>query len=345
MRLAVVITLLLAALAWFYSARSIDAPRTPYASRRTPQPASNAHPRAALPSVVPDVVASLPRRLAALGWGKGAEQVGRRSEPESAHEGPMAIALGRDGSLFILDQVNGRVLRREANGSFAAPIAVRATAQDIRADGAGIAVLDRLGAQTLQRFDRDGRSLEERPLSAYGVAQAGGTTGLFDDAEGALFIEESLAGQGRRVVHGLSGEVLAGRPSHGSDSLVTAAITQRAAGDLEVRGMARDGTVRFTSPLSVGRAILSIALVDPDREGRIYVGVIDAVQEGPDATDEQLDLFRLSEDGALMARTSVTHRPSELERFRELAVGESGVVTWMHPMPDDSGMAIDQIAF
>jgi hypothetical protein len=283
-----------------------------------------------------------------LTWGDGPDQVGRRRDPESAHEGPMALSVARDGALCVLDQVNGRVLCRDRLGHARPPIKVRASAQDLRSDGNGVAVLDRLGAQTLQRFDADGRVREERPLSSYGVTEAGGTTGLFDDANGALYIEESLVGLGKRVLHAVdSATVLPGRPSRGDATrLVAAAITARDAGELEVRGMSREDAPQFTTPLSVGRPILSIPLLDTDSAGNLYVGVLHARKSNArDFTDEKLDLFRLSPDGVILARTSVPHPPSALESFRELAVGGDGVVWWMHPLPDDSGETVEQILF
>ncbi len=297
-------------------------------------------------------------RVTTMAWGNGPAQVGRRRDPESAHEGPMAIALGRDGSTWVLDQVNGRVLHRDPQGGYATPFKVRATAQDLRADAnGGVAVLDRLGAQTLQRLDADGHVVEERPLTSYGVAEAGGITGLFDDAQGSLYLEESLAGQGRRVVHAVGSDaVLPGRPSRGGTQLLAAQITDREAGAFQVRGLERDGTERFVTPLSVGRSIVAIVLLDSDRQGNVYAGVLHAMPAMPaapgDLVDERLELFRLSPDGGLLARTSIAHAPSALESFRELAVGDDGSVAWMHPLPDDSGaargvtgMAIDRIAF
>ena len=297
-------------------------------------------------------------RVTTLAWGDGPAHVGRRRDPESAHEGPMAIALGRDGSAWVLDQVNGRVLHRDAKGGYRPPFKVRETAQDLRADAnGGVAVIDRLGAHTLQRFDADGHVVEERPLTSYGVAEPGGVTGLFDDASGSLYLEESLVGEGRRVVHAVGSDaLLPGRPSRGGTQLLAARITSREAGAFEVRGIERDGTERFTTKLSVGRAIMSIVLLDSDRQGNVYAGVLHAMsaapQQAPDRSDERLELYRLSPDGVLLARTSIAHAPSALESFRELAVGDDGTVTWMHPLPDDgggalgeTGMAIDRIAF
>ncbi len=72
-----------------------------------------------------------------------------------------------------------------------------------------------LGEKTLRRYDGDGKVLEQAPAGAIGVHDpGGGATGLFEDADGSLYVEESLQDEGRRVVRpAAGGDVLAGQPS------------------------------------------------------------------------------------------------------------------------------------
>lgn len=300
--------------------------------------------RVAAPATTP----AQPTRLARLGWGSAPDQVGRRQDPESAAEGPMAIAAGRDGTLYILDQQHGRVLRRAKDGSFGAPIVVGSdTLQDLRATNDGLAVLDRLGEKSLRRYDASGQLVDEKPLASFGVADPGGTTGLFVDGEGALFVEESLAGQGRRVVHPLAGgAALPGRPSRDGKQLLTAQIVREHPGTVRVIGLERSGAPHFSAIVTVPSPVLGIVLCDSDVQGGIYVGVLHAVAPvapARDFSDERLTLFRLDANGAELAQLSVPHPPSALESFRELELADVGIVWWMHPLPDGSGIAVDAL--
>lgn len=61
------------------------------------------------PSSAPSVVAGFTRRLA---WGSGSAEVGGTPRgPERMAEGPSGVAVGPDGVAYVLDRLNGRVLR------------------------------------------------------------------------------------------------------------------------------------------------------------------------------------------------------------------------------------------
>jgi len=283
-----------------------------------------------------------------LGWGNGPDQVGRRVNPESQGEGPMSFVVGKDGTTYVLDQVNHRILRRTKDGRALSPIALpRDTAQDLRVDGHGdVGVLDRLGDKTVARYDASGRETKAVPLSSLGVGDPGGATGLFDTDDGELYVEESLRRQGKRVVHGIDGaSALAGRPSRDGQQLIQAAITSRNTGNLVVRGLDLDGTQRWESALFTSPIILSIVLCETDSAGDVFVGVTHAMTTSThDLTGETLDLFRLRSDGTPVGHTSVAHAPSTLEHFRELSVGDDGTVYWMHPAADGSGIVVDSFS-
>ncbi len=286
------------------------------------------------------------RQVAALGWGAGPNQVGRRTDPESVADGPLALARARDGSLYILDQVHGRVLHRRKDGSYAAPIEVGDVAvQDLRAQEHGLALLDRLHDHSVHLVDERGPP-STIPLSSIGVVDPGGTTGLFMDANDALYVEESLRGEARRVTRPLDGgPVLSGRPTADGKQLITAALDRATRNAFAVRGLALDGSPRFSTTLTVNGALLSIALLDSDSDGNIYAGVLSAtpVPGSYDYADEQLSLFRLDAEGFEQAHIDLPHPPSPYASFRELEVAGAGEVWWMHAAPDGSGVVIDQL--
>src|SRR5437773_10746069 len=64
-------------------------------------------------------------------WGAGAAEFGRRGASESSPEGPSAIVGAGDGTVFVLDQVNRRVLRLSAGAAPAGTPIPDDTAQDL----------------------------------------------------------------------------------------------------------------------------------------------------------------------------------------------------------------------
>src|SRR5262245_34046261 len=79
------------------------------------------------------------------GWGSGASDVGRRRDPESNPEQPMAIAASGTGDFVIVDQVNRRV-QRYHQGKLAGSMLIGGdTVQDIALGAGGrTLLLDRL---------------------------------------------------------------------------------------------------------------------------------------------------------------------------------------------------------
>ena len=281
----------------------------------------------------------------AVGWGSGRNQVGRRRDPESVSEGPMSFTHGKDGSLYILDQVNHRVLRRGKEGTWLAPIELGGvTAQDLRVDGqGGVAVLDRLGEKSLARYDAAGNAQGGTSLLQLGLVDPAGATGLFDDDTGRLYVEESLQGQGKRIVHAVDGgPALPGRPSRDGTQRLAAAIVSRAAGQLVVRAFDDGGKTRWESPLTVPPSLLSIVLCDTDSNGNVYIGVLHARPAGTELVDEQLDVWRLRSDGTTTGHASLAHPDSGLDQLHELSVGSEGTVWWMHAGAD--GEVVEAIA-
>lgn len=70
-----------------------------------------------------------------LSWGAGAGQVGLvPAASERAARGPQAIAVGNDGEVFVLDNVNGRVLAVDASG------AARVAVAEVVAHSEGLAI-------------------------------------------------------------------------------------------------------------------------------------------------------------------------------------------------------------
>src|SRR5262245_17347214 len=50
-------------------------------------------------------------------WGTGPEELGHERPDEGNAWGPMSLATDRKGRVYVLDSVNGRIVRRKADGS------------------------------------------------------------------------------------------------------------------------------------------------------------------------------------------------------------------------------------
>ncbi|PJB34590.1 MAG: hypothetical protein CO108_27875 [Deltaproteobacteria bacterium CG_4_9_14_3_um_filter_63_12] len=95
-------------------------------------------------SGAPDKSATLSRSLAAfpdsilLPWGAGEGQVGLiPAAPERAAFGPLSAAIGNDGTVFILDQVNGRLVELAPNGTWRGTRPAPLAPTDLSVDSAG----------------------------------------------------------------------------------------------------------------------------------------------------------------------------------------------------------------
>jgi hypothetical protein len=73
-------------------------------------------------------------------WGHGSGQFGKRDE--ASRPGPMSLAVGVEGELYVLDQVNRRVQRYSRSGALLGSVALESeTAEDLVVTGADLWVL------------------------------------------------------------------------------------------------------------------------------------------------------------------------------------------------------------
>lgn len=274
-------------------------------------------------------------------WGSRAGELGRRHEAESNVEGPMAMLGGADEAL-ILDQVNRRVERFERGQRVASVPLGSDTAQDlaIGPDGRTV-VLDRLVEKNVQVYDRDGKLRNEIPLDEKAVGETGSITGVFADRDG-IYVERDH-GKVVRIADpsGLRDrppEELAGRPSRDGQLLISAAITDRAAGQLAVTAVRRqDGQTAFSQGMTLGAPILHIVMLDSDRQGRVYLAAATG-REGSEPPypilDEAIEAVQLGSGGALRGRLVVPPLVGAEESLRPLSVDDSGALLVMRTLPE-----------
>ncbi len=188
----------------------------------------------------------------------------------------MSLATDARGRMYVLDQVNGRVARRGADGSLEATVPIALSgAQDlaVAADGS-LVVLDRLGDKKVSIYDESGTLRGDLSLSGAG-ADSGLLTGVFVD--GTDVYVEREHGMLSRIgdTSGAAGKPteVPGRPSRDGAAWLHAGIVDGAAGRAYVSAVDRaTGAHRFTRELRLRAELRSIVLLDSDRAGTIYFG-------------------------------------------------------------------------
>lgn len=275
--------------------------------------------------------------IARFGWGSGDEALGREHQPEGNPEGPMSLTVGPDGSIFVLDQVNQRLVRLDAKGKrlSSTPLPLQA-AQDVVVTKDGTAlVMDRLVDKAVAVIGPDGKPKGELPLEGKGLSEGGASTGLFNDGDDVLVERE----HGDLVRIGKSDGTkdteraeVPGRPSKDGASYLTAVIVDPARGLFSLTAIAKTNLVhRFTRQVSFGQAILALVMLDSDAAGLSYVG---AQAELPGSTPEapRLGIVVLcldGRDGATLGRTSFPANAVADESFRELSVAGDGSILFL----------------
>ena len=287
---------------------------------------------------VPSASASVSVAFASFGWGGGDGQLGRSRPHEANPEGPMSLTSDGKGGALLLDQVNGRVVKLDADGKPKGTIKVPLLgAQDVAvaADGT-VAVLDRLADKQVQLFDADGKPRGSLPLEGKGIAEGGAVTGVFVDGD-KVYAEKE---HGPLVLlggtDGTPGDrtEIPGRPSRDGTSWISAGITKPDEGRLWLSAITRaTNQHRFTRELRMGVPVPSLLLLDSDKSGVVYL----AMQAMPSEGHSVVLLECLAgKDGAPLGTVQLPASTLPEETFREFAVLDQGGV--LHAEMTESGV-------
>lgn len=245
--------------------------------------------------------------------------------------GPMSLAHDASGKIYVLDQVNGRIVRRGPDGSLEGTFDMKLTgAQDIAVGKGGeMVVLDRVVDKTIAIYGADGAIRAQLPIEGEGIEEPGHITGLFVDGSDVYVEREHAALVKIGDVNGTPADLrseLPGRPSRDGLSFLKAGITDPAAGRAYVTAIDRkSGDHRFTREIRFKSEITHILLLDSDKSGTIYFAV--ELHEEPAADYVMLHCLE-PQKGALIGSATLPVNTLPDETFRDMTVLDGGGVIY-----------------
>lgn len=265
-------------------------------------------------------------------WGSGRmDQLGHTRPSEANPEAPMSLTVDGSGRMYVLDQVNGRVLRVGADGKpeSVIPLKQQEAAQDVAIGKDGsVAVLDRYFSKSIVMYDEKGNPLGEIPLEGEGLEETGLVTGLFVDGKDVYVEKEHGPLQRIGTTDGKPatdrGEI-PGRPSRDGQSFINAGVIDVTAGRMYVSAIDRPTMQhRFTRELRQGAVIRGILMLDTDKLGTIYL----ATQLDKDGSEMVILTCLEPLKGFPMGSVQLPVNTMPEETFRDFAVLDEGGVIY-----------------
>jgi hypothetical protein len=275
--------------------------------------------------------------IAEFGWGNGDGKLGHSRPDEANPEAPMSLTVDALGNVWILDQVNERLVKLDKSGKQVGtvPLTVQAGQDVVVGPDGTVMVLDRLVDKSVAIIGADGKPRGELPLIGKGLEEGGASTGVFVD--GNEVVVEREHGDSVRI-GSTSGEAakerteVPGRPAGDGRTYLTAGIVDAATGMVMVTAIDREPQAhRFTRQLSMGQPVVALNALDADRSGIIYLGT---VLELPGSTPEQ-PVFGIAVlcldplDGRPLGQTRFAANTMPEETFREMTVLPEGGVLFL----------------
>lgn len=273
-------------------------------------------------------------------WGGGSGELGRETPSEGNPRGPTSFAVDSNGTMTVLDGVNGRLVRRGSDGKTENAQSLDLVYPEdvaVGADGS-TAVLDRFQGKAVSVYDANGNARGKLALAGDGIDDTGSVTGVFVDGKD-VYVERE---HGPLVKIGDTSGTPAeprteipGRPTRDGLSYLKAGIIEAPVGRVYVTSVERaTETHRFTRELRLAAAVHSILLLDADRSGTIYF----AAEVQGSTGDPEVVLHCL--DGRSGVPTGSAILPANTlpdETFKDFVVLDGGGV--MHALRTEAGVS------
>ena len=259
----------------------------------------------------------------------GPDGVGRGTSEDGYPGGPNSFAVGPDGSTWVLDQFQKRMVRIGPDGKI---LEVRPTRLESPADIAlgkdgSMAVIDRTRQHQVELFDAQGRSRGTLPLPGSVPGQPSELTRVFVDKD-KVYAQRGEGGPlfplgGTDGTPKLGGEVN-GQPSRDGRLLISAGITDYETGRVWVGGAdpATQGHL-FTREATVGNSLEQILLLDSDVTGMIYL-VVKATFDDQGGASTLVLCVDGNARGRITRMFSLPYPNDPLDTFRKFDVAPEG---------------------
>lgn len=260
--------------------------------------------------------------------------VGRIIGDESASEGPMSFALEPGGGALILDQVNRRVLRLDAEGRERGTIELPSdTFEDVEQfEGRAVLALDRLVGKVLRVMDRQGTLLVEVPVEGRGIERGGSITALLPRPDG-VWLEVDHRHSVKvldRQLQPCERQVVLGRPIANGRSL-RAELDGNGGVLVSVAGRAEREALQ-TAAVAAEAPVERIVWLDADARGRVHVVMHEvdrATTEPFQPVSQRILAVVLDEQLQELHRTPIPWAQTELEQNVEFRVAPDGHLVQM----------------
>lgn len=286
-----------------------------------------------------------PQEVIRLPWGCGGLMAGRKDAVESAPEGPMSFDIEAQGQIYLLDQVNFRVLEiNPADKSWREIHISSDTFQEVEFYRGKIILLDRIAKSIISIIDPNtGGELSAVPATGKGIHEGGGITAMlaFDDGIWLEYdhrymvhiLNADLSPASREIV---KGRKLAGYPPR----VIVANLSKDGTARMQIEEFS-GGKTLFAKTVGFNFPITRIIWIESDINGWIFAFFhllkyddnepTRVVNEGVAGIifDEKLD-----EITRFLSPYTITH----WEQFREFRVTPEGEVYQM--TFDDNGIKI-----
>ena len=282
-------------------------------------------------------------------WGSALGQLGHDRPHEANPEGPMSLTSDAHGNVFVLDNVNRRLVRydRDGHAAQAFPLSQGAPQDVAVARDGSMAVLDRHADQNVTILGPDGATRGTLPLVGTGITEAGAVTSMIVDGND-VYVEREHGplvriGDINGTADPTRGEI-PGRPTRDGQSYITAGLIDPTAGRFYVNSIARDtGDHRWTRELHVELTLLGILLLDTDLHGTIYTAVL-GTPPGAEENHGAADIVGLMcldpTDGHPIGQIVLPPNTLPEESFREITVLDEGGVVYQ--LRDEHGVSLQR---
>jgi hypothetical protein len=273
------------------------------------------------------------------GWGAGTGEFGKRDE--ASRPGPMSLAVDDAGTIYVLDQVNRRIVAYRADGQLDRVVQIESETTEEVAVGPG----QRLwvlayepGVQPGFRITRYDGEVAAQQVPLRRSIQL--VTGIFvtgTAAHPSVWVEQRhdiqtrVVGHGRALKASMQTKNVLGRPDRARPE---SRLTARKVGPyraLVIRVLPGRSTHReltITTPLP----IIAIQELESDRAGNIFLGLLLGENKGP-PEHELVNVRKVMLVHRGPGRSPLTvqlehERATDL--FRQVAVGPDGSIYQLH---------------